>query len=746
METLREHGRQAGLGYLTAFLATAIVLVVRRFVLADTFGPDAPLFLFLFAVLASAWFGGLKAGLLATGLSALAGSYFLIVRDGWSIANTVDQLRIAVFLLCGATISWFAEAMHRSRERADRQRKSLRILLDSIGDAVIATDADGRVTCMNPVAATLTGWTQREAIGQPLQEVFRIMNEDSRQRTEDPVKRVLAEGGVVGLANHTLLIAKDGTERPIEDSAAPIQDAEGTIQGVVLVFHDVSERRRAERTRLRLAAIVESSDDAIIGKDLDGIIRSWNRGAERLYGYTADEVIGKPVSLLIPADHPDELPVIMERLKKGERIEHFETIRVRKDGSKVDVSLSISPIETDAGRIIGASSIARDITESKRLHQQLQEADRRKDEFLAILAHELRNPLAPMSNALQIVRLAGANRAAAEQAGIVMERQLQQMVRLIDDLMDVSRITRNRLKLRPERVELGTVLRNVVDTARPVVEAASHELTLTLPDEPVYVDADVARLNQVFSNLLNNAAKYTERRGRIWVTLERQGNQAVVRVKDTGVGISAEHLPHIFEMYSQVERSLEHSQGGLGIGLTLARRLTEMHGGTIEAQSDGPNKGSEFTVRLPEAGAPSADVTQSTTAGAEGQAVARRCKVLIVDDDEDTVTSMSIMLRILGHEVQSARDGLQALEAAKSFQPHVALLDITLPKLNGYEVARRIRQEPWGKGMKLVALTGWGQEEDKRRSIEAGFDHHLTKPLEPSDLEALLKELCPSST
>ncbi|HEY7328809.1 MAG TPA: PAS domain S-box protein [Gemmataceae bacterium] len=744
MDNLRGHGRQYGIGYLLAFVATGVVLLVRRFVLADSLGPDAPLYLFLLAVVASAWFGGLKTGLLTTALSAIAGTYVFIVKDDGEFAHNLDALRIALFVLSGGAISWFAEVLHRSRERVDQQRESLRITLDSIGDAVITTDGEGRVTSMNPVAAALTGWTPGEAAGRPLEEVFRIINEWTRQNLENPVKRVLSEGRIIGLANHTLLIAKDGTERPIDDSAAPIRDAQGEIKGVVLIFRDMTERKHAERIRLQLAALVESSDDAIIGKDLDGVIRSWNRGAERLYGYAAEEAIGKPITLIIPPDHPDELPAILERLKRGERIEHYETVRVCKDGRRVDVSLSISPIKDENGRIIGASKIAHDITERNRLYQQLQEADRRKDEFLATLAHELRNPLAPIRNALQIMRLAHDNKKAVEQAQTVIERQLQQMVRLIDDLMDISRITRNKLKLHLERVELVTVLRHALEISRPVIEAAGHELTVTMPTEPLYVDADATRLAQVISNLLNNAAKYTEHGGRIWLTAGTEGNQAVVRVKDTGLGISAEHLPRIFEMFAQVEHSLERSQGGLGIGLTLVKHLTEMHGGTVEAQSEGRNKGSEFIVRLPEATAPAAQPQPSATTS-EVKGSGERCKVLIVDDDEDTVTSMSMMLRIHGHDTHVARDGTEALEAARSFRPHIVLLDIALPKMNGYEVVRRIRQESWGKHMKLVALTGWGQEDDIRRSLEAGFDHHMTKPVEPAALEDLLKTLCPTS-
>jgi PAS domain S-box-containing protein len=738
---MRGQGRQQGLGYLIAVAATAAALLVRRFVLTEILGPDAPpLYLFLFVVMAAAWYGGLKPGLLATALCILAGILFFNTREGWHLRGIDDRVWGAMFLIAGIVVSWIAESIYRSRERTDRQRESLRITLDSIGDAVITTDAEGRIVSLNPVAATLTGWTQAEAAGRPLDEVFRIFNEWSRQIVENPVEKVLSEGRIVGLANHTILIAKDGTERPIDDSAAPIRDEEGTIQGAVLIFRDMTERRRAERTRLQLAAIVESSDDAIIGKDLDGIIRSWNRGAERLYGYRAEEVIGKPISFLIPPDHPNELPAILERLKHGERIEHYETVRVCKDGRRLDVSLSISPIKDESGRIIGASKIARDITEHKQLYHQLQEADRRKDEFLATLSHELRNPLAPIRNALQILRLAGDDKATIEHAKTVMERQLHQMVRLIDDLMDVSRITRNKLQLRLERVDLALVLRTAVDISRPLIEAAGHELTVSLPTEPIYVDADATRLAQVFSNLLNNAAKYTEPRGKIWLVVEREGNHAVVKVMDSGLGISAEHLAHIFEMFSQVDRSLERSQGGLGIGLTLAKHLTEMHGGTIEAQSEGQDKGSAFIVRLLETGEIPVPQQPSSAQG-ESTVAAGQCKILIVDDDEDTVTSMSMMLRILGHDTFIAHDGLRAVEAARLYRPDIVLLDIGLPKMNGYETASRIRQEPWGKEMKLVALTGWGQEEDKRRSREAGFDRHLIKPVEPAALEKLLKEL-----
>ncbi len=342
-----------------------------------------------------------------------------------------------------------AERVHQEESR---QRQQLHVTLNSIGDAVIVTDQEGLITFLNPVAVALTGWEPEDAAGKPLDEVFHIVHEETRKLVENPVSRVLREGIVVGLANHTILIAKDGREIPIDDSGAPIRGEDGDIAGVVLVFRDVTEARKAVETRLHLAAIVESSDDAIISKSLEGIILSWNHGAEQLYGYTAEEIIGQPLSLLVPPESPNELPEIMERIKRGERLEHFETQRIRKDGKRVDVSLSISPIKNAEGKIIGASKIARDITARK-------EEDRYKSEFLALLAHELRNPLAPIRHGLEIMQLAPDDQTAIEQIRGTMEEQLQHLVRLTDDLLDVNRISRGMLELQKERIDLAEVLK-----------------------------------------------------------------------------------------------------------------------------------------------------------------------------------------------------------------------------------------------------------------------------------------------
>jgi signal transduction histidine kinase/ActR/RegA family two-component response regulator len=407
----------------------------------------------------------------------------------------------------------------------------------------------------------------------------------------------------------------------------------------------------------------------------------------------------------------------------------------------------VTQMHDAGGTLTGFSKILRDMTERKCAELQLQEqavalklADRSKNEFLATLAHELRNPLAPIRNALQVMRLAGGDGKAVDQSRAMIERQVQQMVRLVDDLLDLSRISSGKLELRRKRIELAGVINAALEASHPLIEACGHELTVTLPPEPVHLDADPTRLAQVFLNLLNNAAKYTPQGGHIWLTVERQNGEAVVRVRDTGVGIAAEMLPRIFELFTQVEGTLERSHGGLGIGLALVRRLVEMHGGTVEARSEGLGRGSEFLVRLPVLAQPPQE--QPVASGDnEKVAAAPKRRILVVDDNRDSATSLGMMLSLMGNETRTAHDGIEAVEMAAAFRPNVMLLDIGLPKLNGYDACRRIREQPWGKVMVIVALTGWGQEEDKRRSSEAGFNQHMVKPVDPAALETLLAGL-----
>jgi PAS domain S-box-containing protein len=507
-----------------------------------------------------------------------------------------------------------------SRVRASEAR--LATTLRSIGDAVVATDESGRVRLLNPVAEHLTGWPLSEAAGMPLEEIFRIVNEQTRQIVESPVAKVLREGKIVGLANHSVLIQRSGAEVAIEDSGAPIFDVAGAISGVVLVFRDASRERVAQNA--------------------------------------------------------------------------------------------------------------------------LREADRRKDEFLAILAHELRNPLAPIRQAAMISRLAGASEEQLRWSREVIERQVGHMARLLDDLLDVSRITRGTLEVKCSHVELGSIVEAAIETARPAIDARRHELIVEKANEPLYLEADPLRLAQVFGNLLTNAAKYTHSQGRIRLVVERQGESAVGRVIDNGIGLSPETLPSIFDMFVQIAPALDRTESGLGIGLALARGLVELHDGTIEAHSAGLGRGSELIVRLPLARATSAAPVAEPPV-TPPRSVASPIRVLVADDNRDAAESLAMLLRLEGHEVVTAHDGEAAFSAIERSRPQLALLDIGMPKLNGYEMAARVRAQPWGAGITLAAITGWGQAEDQRKALAVGFDHHLVKPVDPASLLALCAQVAAPS-
>jgi len=526
-----------------------------------------------------------------------------------------------------------------------------------------------------------------------------------------------------------------------------------------------SLRQSEELFRLLVEGV---TDYAIFLLDPNGIVTTWNLGAERIKGYSVQEIIGRHFSIFYPEESVARgWPEYELKVAAAEgRFEDYGW-RVRKDGSQFWANVIITTLY-DRGRLLGFSKVTRDLTEKKRTEEELQQerdlleervqertaeltrleqelrqkvaelaaADRRKDEFLATLAHELRNPLAPLRHALQLLQLTDGDPDLRKKARSVMERQLAQMVRLIDDLLDVSRITRNKLQLRKERVELATAIQSALEAVRPLVETAGHEVTVALPAEPVHLDADPTRLTQIFTNLLNNAVKYTEPGGHVRLAAERRGSEVVVSIRDTGIGITAEHLPHLFEMFSQVTPALDRSTGGLGIGLALVRGLVELHGGSVEAHSAGLSQGSELVVRLPVAAAPASAPSQPEAEQRSPSGARRR--ILIADDNLDSVEVLGMVLEHVGYEVRTAHDGLEAVQAAATFRPDVALLDIGMPGLNGYEAARRIREQPGGWDMVLVAITGWGQEDDKRRAREAGFDHHLTKPVDPADLQKLL--------
>jgi PAS domain S-box-containing protein len=620
-----------------------------------------------------------------------------------------------------------------------------RRLLENLPAAAYTCDTTGLITYFNGRAVEL--WGREPKLNDPVDRFcgsFRLFATDGTPLSQEGCWMALALRDRRAYQGMEILIERpDGSRSTVLAHASPLFDGRGELNGAVNILVDITDRRQAELARARLAAIVESSDDAIVSKDLSGIVQSWNAAAQRLFGYTAEQAVGRHISFIIPPERLDEEDRILARLRAGERVYHFDTVRVRSDGRPVHVSLTISPVRDESGRVVGASKIARDITDRKEAEEriyglmaQLKEADDRKDEFLAVLAHELRNPLAPLSNLLEIMRRGDGGPELLDRARSVLERQLGLVVRLVDDLLDVSRITRGKLELRKEQVELASVVRQSVETCRPLAERARHELTVSLPPEPVYLDADPARLAQVFGNLLTNACKYTPPGGRISLTAERQENDVLVKVKDTGAGIPPDKLASVFDMFTQLDRSLERSQAGLGIGLTLVKRLVEMHGGTVEAHSEGQGRGSEFVVRLP---AHFKTPQARETAAEPAPRTAHR--VLVVDDNRDAAATLAMLLKMSGNETRTAHDGLEAVAAAEQFRPDVVLLDIGLPKLNGYAVCRRIREQPWGQDMVLVALTGWGQEEDRRMSKEAGFNQHMVKPVDFTDLMGLLAGL-----
>jgi PAS domain S-box-containing protein len=679
------------------------------------------------------------------------------------------------------------------------EREMLRVTLASIGDAVITTDAQGRVTFLNPVAESLTGWSQNQAQGQPLEAVFHILQERTRSSGENPVAKVIREGTIVGLGNHTVLIARDGTERPIDDSAAPIRSEKGETVGVVLIFRDITQRKRAEEAA-RFLADASKSLAALVdyGSTLQKVARlavpsfaDWcavdllepDGSLRRVAVVHADPSkveLAHDLQRRYPPD-PDALQGVRHILRTGkpelvseiteallvETVKDQERLRILRElglKSYMGVPLqargmtvgAVTFVAAESGRRFDATdlAVAEDLAhragiamENARLYAEVREADRRKEEFLAMLAHELRNPLAPVRNALHIMKQASAGPAVLSRVRDMMERQVQHMTRMVDDLLDVSRITRGKIELRKEVVDLASVVVRTVETTRPLIEDRRQELTVDLPPEPVQLEADPTRLEQILANLLNNAAKYTDHGGHIWLSARQEDGELVLRVRDTGVGILADMLPRIFEPFVQSDRVLHQSQGGLGIGLTLVRSVVEMHGGTVTAHSEGPGKGSEFIVRLP-ALAQQQPIPGVRAAGQEGEPVgpAPQRRILVVDDNVDAAESLALLLRLEGHDVRVAHDGPAALAAVEADPPDLAFLDIGMPVMNGYEVAQRLRQRPGSENLVLAAMTGWGQEEDRRRSREAGFDHHLIKPVEPEALHKLLAGTRPRSS
>jgi PAS domain S-box-containing protein len=525
----------------------------------------------------------------------------------------------------------------------------------------------------------------------------------------------------------------------------PIDGSRLTISGTN-VMNNISDsfsgssnsdvlRQSEERFRLLVEGV---SDYAIFLLDPEGYIISWNAGAERIKGYRAEEIMGHHFSQFYPQEAIDrQWPEYELRMACAEGRFEDEGWRIRKDGTRFWANVVITALFDEHGIHVGFAKITRDLTDRKRI-EALELAEKRMTEFLAMLSHELRNPLAPIRNAVYLMQLKELDDPELKWTRDVIDRQVTQMTRLVDDLLEVSRVTSGSIRLHREKIKIGVIIARAIESCSPLIELRRHRLDVVMPDRSLSVEGDLTRLTQVVVNLLNNAAKYTPEGGRIRLTVEEEQGKALIHVRDNGAGIPSEFLKNVFDLFAQGDRTLDRSEGGLGIGLTLVKRLVEMHGGKVEAFSQGPGQGSEFVVTLPLV----VDTSAATDANeAESSAMSSRAsglRVLVVDDNRDVAISMQMFLRAWGHDVRTAHDGLTALEAAREYQPDIVLLDIGLPKMDGYEVATRIRELPGGEKMWLIALTGYGQAEDRRRTHQLGIAHHLVKPVDPDMLRELL--------
>ena len=626
----------------------------------------------------------------------------------------------------------------------------MRSIVDHVADGIISIDEQGTITTFNKAAERLFGYSSSEAIGR---NVKLLMPQPYEGEHDNYVRNYIRTGHakIIGSGREVAGRRKDGSVFPMDLAISEFQFGEQRhFTGIV---RDITERKRAEEARReaeeRMRSVVDHVVDGIVTIDADGLIQSFNPAAEKLFGYRREQVMGQNVKMLMPAPYQEQHDgYLANYLHSGQaRIIGIgrEVVGRRNDGSTFPMELAVSEFHIGEARYF--TGIVRDITQRKELERELRdrlhelaEADRQKNEFLAMLGHELRNPLAPMRNALHILKMPAASASMADQARDIIDRQLQHLVRLVDDLLDVSRIVRGKVQLRKELIDLREPVRRAAETALPVIDARGHNLAVKLPDAAIWVEGDLVRLSQVIANLLTNAAKYTDRAGSIAISAETEGQSAVVRVRDSGIGISPELLPRIFDLFVQGDRTLERAQGGLGIGLTLVRRLVELHQGTVAASSAGAGRGSEFVVTLPIApAAAGAGATAFSPEQADGSTAGSR--VLVVDDNVDACESVAMILRAYGFDVRCLHDGPSVLSTALLWCPDVIVLDIGLPGMSGFEVAVQLRQHAQLRRTPLAALTGYGQEEDQRRSAQAGFDLHLTKPVDPVALHEYLLEL-----
>lgn len=612
----------------------------------------------------------------------------------------------------------------------------LQLLIDAVTDyGIFVLDPQGHIVSWNTGAQRLKGYSREEILGHHF-SIFYPPEAVASGWPQEELRRASAQGR---FEDEGWRVRKDGTRFWANVVITTLRETDGTLAGFAKITRDLTERRQHEealrQSEQRLRLLVENVRDyAIFMLDPEGVVRSWNKGAQAIMGYTASEIIGRHFSTFYTPDDlaaakPElELKVALEK----SRVED-EGWRVRKDGTLFWANVVVTAVRDGSGRLLGFAKVTRDMSDRTRL-EELERSSRRMSEFLAMLAHELRNPLAPIRNAVTIMQLETLNSPVLRNCRDVIDRQLTHVTRLVDDLLDVGRLTTGKIKLRKEMLRLGEVAHRSAETVRPLIEARRHQLDIEVPVQPVYVNGDSVRLSQVVQNLLVNAAKYTPEGGRILLRLAQSDGFAVITVEDNGSGIEPEQLDSIFELFVQAEAG-SGTESGLGIGLTLARSLVEMHGGSLMAYSAGLGQGSTFTVHLPAA----AQVAEEDR-DPGGAVPAGGLRVLVVDDNRDSADSATDILRLLGNRVETAYDGPGAVAAAQRFQPQVIVLDLAMPGMDGFEARRQLRAQP-GLGQSfMIAMTGFGNEDDKRRTRAAGFDAHLTKPVELDALIALMNE------
>lgn len=610
---------------------------------------------------------------------------------------------------------------------------------------------DGTLLEANRLSLEACGYTREQVVGKPYWE-GPWWNRSPKLMEEIQQATLRAQAGEIFRATLSYFMA-DGSERIVDLILLPVKDQAGKVIFLVPTGTDITDRVRAEitvrETQSRLKSTLAAGEIGTWEFDLVNDVVWADANLARMFGVDPCEAAaGSPRAAFMKAIYPADLERVKQDVQQAVEVGESFGSEYRIVGADQSIRWVIARgrIERgEDGQALRLPGVLVDITERKQLEQELRqlaaslsEADERKNEFLATLAHELRNPLAPLRNGLEIMRLAGEDWAKHDRARKMMERQLTQLVRLVDDLLDVSRISRGKLELRTEPLDLRTVLDSAIETSGSLIDEMGHELSVNMPAGPVRVMADLTRLAQVFSNLLNNAAKYSPRNSHIRLLVEASDSEVIVRVQDDGIGIAADQLPRIFDLFSQIDNALKQSQGGLGIGLSLVKRFVEMHGGTIEGKSCGHGQGTEFIVRLPKlTGSPEMPFHSP----AEPVTVRSTLRILVVDDNHDSADTLAMFLKIMGNQAHTAYDGEEAVAMAAEIAPDVILLDIGLPKLNGHEVCMRVRQQPGGKEILIIAQTGWGQEEDRQKSRESGFDHHLVKPVDPATLLKLLADL-----